>query len=278
MSEHQSNRGWIIGLAVIATVAIAAYFILSADKPPKPAPPVVTEEPQPQEEPAPDLEPEPAEPETAQPAPEPAEPERELPPLNDSDETFRGDLLSLAPDGALGRWLVSDELLRKWVAAVNAASSGQMMAKNRPYKAPQGELAVKEEGATGMVLSEENYQRYDVPVRLLAMMDTAKAVDLYRFWYPRLQEAYGELGMRNQSFHDVVLKAIDQALAASEAEQPIQLVRPSVYYKFADPKLERLPGVHKLMIRMGPDNAARVKEKLRELKAELEQVSPSAGD
>lgn len=272
MSEQKSSRGWIIGLAVIATIAIAAYFILSADKPPEPAPPAVIEEPEP-EEPVPDLEPQPTEPETAEPTPAP-EPERELPPLNESDETFRGDLLSLAPDGALGRWLVSDELLRKWVAAVNAASSGQMMAKNRPYKSPRGELVVEEEGATGMVLSEENYRRYDTPVRLLAMMDTGKAIDLYQFWYPRLQEAFGELGMRDKNFHDVLLKAIDQALAASDVEEPIQLVRPSVYYKFADPKLEQLPGVHKLMIRMGPDNAARVKEKLTEIKAELEQVTP----
>lgn len=270
MSEHQSSRGWIIGLAIVATIAIAAYFILSADKPPEPKPPQVIEEPE-QEEPTQDLEPQPSEPEPAEPAPPP---ERELPPLNESDETFRGDLLSLAPDGALGRWLVSDELLRKWVAAVNAASSGQMMAKNRPYNSPKGELVVDEEGATGMVLTEENYQRYDAPVRLLAMMDSGKAVSLYQFWYPRLQEAFGELGMRDRSFHDVLLQAIDQALSASGAEQPIQLVRPSVYYKFADPKLEKLPGVQKLMIRMGPDNAARVKEKLRELKSELAKLQP----
>ncbi|MCW8125901.1 DUF3014 domain-containing protein [Microbulbifer halophilus] len=275
MSEQQSNRGWIIGLAVIAIIAIAAYFILSADKAPEPAPPVAVEEPEQAEEPAPDLEPAPAEPEPAPAEPAP-EPERELPPLNDSDETFRGDLLSLAPDGALGRWLVSDELLRKWVAAVNAASSGQMMAKNRPYNSPRGELAVDEEGATGMVLSEENYRRYDTPVRLFAAMDTDTAIDLYQFWYPRLREAFGELGMRDKKFHNVLLKAIDQALAASDVDEPIQLVRPSVYYKFADPKLERLPGVHKLMIRMGPDNAARVKEKLKELKAELEQITPES--
>lgn len=271
MSDYQSSRGWILGLIIVAAIAAGAYFLLRGSPEPTPPPAPITE-PEPEPTPEVDLEPEPEpEPVPVEPAPEP-EPQRELPSLNESDETARGDLLSLAPDGALGRWIVSDEVVRKWVAAVNAASSGEMMAKNRPYNNPPGELAVAEEGPTGMVLSEENYQRYDVPVRLFAMADTGKAVELYRFWYPRLSEAFGELGMRDKNFHQVFLKAIDVALAAPEADQPIQLVRPSVYFKFADPQMEKLPGVHKLMIRIGPENAARVKEKLRELKAALESM------
>ncbi|SDJ99044.1 DUF3014 domain-containing protein [Microbulbifer yueqingensis] len=273
MAENNSSRGWIIGLAIVVAVAIGAYFFLTSA--PEPEIPPVVSEPEPEPEPKVDLEPEP-EPETAdtgeqEPA---AEPERELPPLNESDEAVRKDLLSLAPDGALGRWLVSDEVIRKWVAAVNAASSGQMMAKNRPYNSPPGSLVVEKEGATGMVLSEENYQRYDTPVRLLANMNNDAAMRLYRFWYPRLAEAFAELGMQDKTFHDQVLKAIDVALDAPEVDRPIQLVRPSVYYKFADPKLEKLPGVHKLMIRLGPDNAGRVKAKLRELQSELQQFQP----
>ncbi|WP_237057138.1 DUF3014 domain-containing protein [Microbulbifer sediminum] len=274
MSEQNSSQGWIIGLAVVIVLAIGAYFFLSSPPEPETPEPAVSEpEPEPEPEPEVDLEPEPEMADTSEPEPAP-EPERELPPLNDSDKAVSQDLLSLAPEGALGRWLVSDEVIRKWVAAVNAASSGQMMAKNRPYKSPKGSLAVEETGATGMVLSEENYQRYDTPVRLLASMDNDAALALYRFWYPRLAEAFAELGMQDRTFHDQVLKAIDVALDAPKAEQPIQLVRPSVYFKFADPNMEKLPGVHKLMIRMGPDNAARVKEKLEALKAELEQYQP----
>ncbi|MEW5249018.1 DUF3014 domain-containing protein [Microbulbifer sp. 2201CG32-9] len=268
MSEHQSGRVWIAGLIVLAALAVGAYFLVSTGPQPEPAPPPVVE-PEPEAEVTPIPEPE------QTPVPEPApetQPQRQLPALNDSDAIVRNDLLSLAPDGALGRWLVTDEVIRKWVAAVNAASSGEMMAKNRPYNSPRGTLLVTEEGPTGMTLSEGNYRRYDAPVRLLAMMDNDAAVALYRFWYPRLAEAYRELGIRDKRFHDVVLKAIDRVLAAPEVDQPVQLVRPSVYYKFADPKIEKLPGVHKLLIRMGPDNAARVKEKLRALKADLEQL------
>ncbi|MFC6977934.1 DUF3014 domain-containing protein [Microbulbifer taiwanensis] len=168
--------------------------------------------------------------------------------------------------------------MRKWVAAVNAGSRGELIHKHRPLKTIKGPILVAEEGATGMRLSADNYHRYDQPVRLFAMMDTGTAVEIYRYWYPRLAQAYGELGIRNKNFHQEVLEAIDQVLAAPQVDEPIQLVRPSVYYKFADPKLEKLPGLHKLMIRMGPDNAARVKEKLQELKTELEQIPLQQSD
>ncbi|SFD13982.1 Protein of unknown function [Microbulbifer thermotolerans] len=212
----------------------------------------------------------------APPPPEPApvpEPEKGPPPaLNESDEAAYRDLMSLAPDGALAKWLVPDEVVRKWVAAVNAASRGELIHKHRPLKTIKGPIAITEAGPTGIELSPENYRRYDQAVRLFSMMDTDTAVEIYRYWYPRLAQAYAELGIRNKNFHQEVMEAIDKVLAAPAAEEPIQLVRPSVYYKFADPELEKLPGLHKLMIRMGPDNAARVKEKLRELKAALEQI------
>ncbi|SHF89102.1 Protein of unknown function [Microbulbifer donghaiensis] len=269
MREHESSQAWIIGVVVVVVLAAVAYWYLSADKAKELAPPVV-------EEPAPEAEPEPL-PEVAAPPPaEPApvtEPERgPPPPLNESDEAALKDLMSLAPDGALAKWLVPDEVVRKWVAAVNAGSRGELIHKHRPLKTIKGPIIVAEDGATGMVLSPDNYHRYDQPVRLFALMDTDAAVALYRYWYPRLAQAYGELGIRNKNFHQEMLETIDQVLAAPEVDGPIKLVRPSVYYKFADPKLEKLPGLHKLMIRMGPDNAARVKEKLGELKTQLEQI------
>jgi hypothetical protein len=40
-------------------------------------------------------------------------------------------------------------------------------------------------------------------------------------------------------------------------------------YQFADPKLEDLSAGQKLMLRMGPTNAAIVKNKLRELRSQV---------
>lgn len=272
MSEQKSRLEWVIVLAVIAALATGAWWYLSGKGAgEKPTPPPVIE-PQGTEEPQADMEApaeeEPVEEPVLEPEPERAPP----PPLDDSDKTVFADLTSLSSDGALAKWLVSDEVIRKWVAAVNTAAKGNLVHKHRPFKNIPGTIAVAEEGATGLTLSPDNYHRYDQPVRLFALVDTGTAVDLYRYWYPRLNQAYGELGIKGKSFHQQLLAAIDQVLAAPQVEEPIQLVRPSVYYKFADPKLEKLPGLHRLMIRMGPDNAERVKEKLRDLKTELEKI------
>ena len=270
-------KDWLIALLVAAAVIFGIYWFAVRDSAepeiPAPAPEAAPETPsvdldEPEDEPV------------IPPAPEPAEPEdppRQLPALNNSDSEARKDIISLSSDGALAKWIVPDEVVRKWVAAVNTATKGDLMHKNRPFTNVDGKLAVKEletrqDGQKVYVLSQENYQRYEQPVRLFAMVDTDTAVNLYQFWYPRLKQAYGELGLKNKNFHAAVLAAIDQALAAPEIEGPIKLVRPTVYYKFEDEKMEKMPGLHKLMIRIGPDNAARVKEKLRELKAALQNL------
>ncbi|GAB2873979.1 DUF3014 domain-containing protein [Microbulbifer echini] len=275
MSEHQSRHGWIIGIIVVIVVAAAAYWLWTSDDKKNEVPSIkVIEEPQTTSEPGTLEQPEEqaAAPEPQEPAPV-EEPGREPPPpLNESDKAAYDDLESLAPDNALSRWLVTDEVIRKWVAAANSGSRGDLIHKHRPLKTIRGPIVVSGSSIEGYQLSPDNYRRYDQPVRLFALMNTDTAVGLYQYWYPRLAQAYSELGIRNKTFHQVVLEAIDKVLAAPEVEGPIKLVRPSVYYKFADPKLEKLPGVQKLMIRMGPDNATRVKEKLKELKEKLEAM------
>jgi hypothetical protein len=42
-----------------------------------------------------------------------------------------------------------------------------------------------------------------------------------------------------------------------------------VFYKFADPELEGLSAGQKIMLRMGAENAAKVKAKLREIRRVL---------
>jgi hypothetical protein len=63
-------------------------------------------------------------------------------------------------------------------------------------------------------------------------------------------------------------------LATPQPAEPIALVRPNVMYIFADPALESRPAGQKLLIRMGPDNAAVIKTKLTELRAAITAAPP----
>jgi hypothetical protein len=62
---------------------------------------------------------------------------------------------------------------------------------------------------------------------------------------------------------------MDHLLTAPEIKEPINLIRPKVFYQFADPQLEALSAGQKILVRIGVDNTQRVKSKLRELRAIL---------
>jgi hypothetical protein len=62
---------------------------------------------------------------------------------------------------------------------------------------------------------------------------------------------------------------IDDLLATPSVEEPYRLIKPEAVYVFADEELESLSAGQKIMLRMGSDNAARVKSKLSEFREAL---------
>ena len=96
--------------------------------------------------------------------------------------------------------------------------------------------------------------------------DTDATVALYRRLYPQFQKAYEDLGNPDGYFNDRVIEVIDHLLSAPPGPATIALAQPSVYYVFADPALEAESAGRKLLLRMGPGNAARVQAKLKEIR------------
>jgi hypothetical protein len=101
--------------------------------------------------------------------------------------------------------------------------------------------------------------------------DHDELIATYRRFYPLMQEAFAQLGYPDGYFNDRVIAVIDHLLATPEPEEPIRLVQPHVLYKFADPELEALSSGQKLLIRMGPDHAARIRDFLTELRTHIAQ-------
>jgi hypothetical protein len=66
--------------------------------------------------------------------------------------------------------------------------------------------------------------------------------------------------------------AISDLLMTPEIDAP-QIVRGRVLYEFADPDLETRSAGQKIMLRMGPDNARRVKARLWEIRRQLLEAS-----
>ncbi len=208
-------------------------------------------------------------------APEPVVEVEPLPGLNESDSSILAALQQLRGEG-LVQLLVPQEVIRKFVLAVNNIAEGKVIHEYRPVVSPTTAFApetfsVVVDGNTvdQERVAQRNYERYEAYVTTLALIDSDAAVAVYRRFYPLLEEAFRELGLKKPNFHSVMIAAIDNVLAAPDAQGDLLLVRPKVFYQYADPALEQLPQTHKLMLRMGPENARSVKASLRQLRARL---------
>jgi len=196
-----------------------------------------------------------------------------LPPLADSDAAMTAALAETFGAEKVQALLVPTNVVRRIVATVDSLTRSQVNAQLRPVVPTAGAFATS--GPEDRpVLSAENFGRYAPFVTAFGALDARALAATYRSTYPLFQEAYRDLGYPKGYFNDRLVQVIDHVLAAPEVSGDIALVRPSVYYQFADPKLEALSAGHKIMIRMGSANAAIVKAKLKEIRAEVAARTP----
>ena len=127
--------------------------------------------------------------------------------------------------------------------------------------------------AGGFTPDSTNYARYAPYVRVFEAIEPQALVQAYVRTYPLFQRAYEELGFPGKYFNDRLMEAIDDLLATPELATAPELMRPRVLYEFADPDLETRSAGQKMLLRMGQENAVRVKAKLREIRRELAQAS-----
>jgi len=243
-----------VGVAVVVAVGVWWYWQGGAHESAE-TPAAVTEGALPQVDlPAEDiLHPVPP---TVGPAPQP------LPPLDESDPRVGEELLALVGPEATSGLFVANELARRFVAAVDNLPRPQLPLAQRPVQAAPGTFIVGEQDGAP-VLDTANYARYAPFVRLAGTLDAEAAVAAYQRLYPLFQQAYEQLGYPDRYFNDRLIAVIDHLLAARPVAGPIRLVQPNVLYQYADPALEaRSPG-HKILLRIGPDNMARVQTVLR---------------
>jgi hypothetical protein len=160
---------------------------------------------------------------------------------------------------------VPDDFVRRVVATLDSLARQDVPQRMVPAKPLGGEFVAAGEGDS-LVLGAANYARYAGWVDVVDSLDAESTAALYKRLYPQFQKAYEELGNPDGYFNDRVVEVIDHLLAAPEAPATIALVRPNVFYEFADPALESQSAGRKLLLRMGPGNAARVKAKLKEIR------------
>jgi hypothetical protein len=253
-----------IVIALGAVVVAAGVYFLWPAAPPPPAP-VATEA-----APPPSTAPAPVEPVIEHPVEAVQPPEEKPAPvtLAESDGPIGSALGRLIGAERVRSWLYADGIVRRFVATVDNIPRQNMALKIRSLQPVKGGFEVAHEGDV-VTIAAGNAARYAPYVQMLERVDAKQLAGVYLRFYPLFQQAYEELGYPNAYFNDRLVTAIDHLLATPEVAGPLQLNQPRVLYEFADPQLEALSSGQKAMLRIGPDNARRVKAKLRELRREI---------
>jgi len=201
-----------------------------------------------------------------------------------SDDLVLESLTGLAGEDSVMRFVVSDNVVSRFVASVDALTSRQVPGQIMAVRDLEGEFVAtaNEQPDTVIrnsegdpipqyILNPANYKRYDPQVEMFEALDTQELVSLYRDYAPLSQQAYVELGYPDGDFDSRLIEVIDSLLSTPELREPPRLIKPEAFYLFANPDLEALTAGQKVLLRMGPMNARRVKAKLREIRAALTQ-------
>ncbi|GAB4507771.1 MAG: DUF3014 domain-containing protein [Sulfuricaulis sp.] len=249
---------WLVVLLVLGGMAAGLYYWQMGQEelpllPPLTAPPAPPPAPEPQ---------------IRHPIREAAPSEKPLPTLETSDDAMIEALTSFFGQKAVQEFFDVKEVVRRFVVTVDNLPRQKVPLRYRLLKPVAGQFLATGEGENYLT-NPDNYRRYKSYVLLADAVDAKKLVTVYTRFYPLFQQEYVNLGYPKGYFNDRLVEAIDDLLAAPEIPGRVKLVRPKVMHLFADPALEELSAGQKIMIRMGVENATRIKARLREVRQEL---------
>jgi hypothetical protein len=196
-----------------------------------------------------------------------------LPALADSDPALSDALKSVVGDSAAKDYLLPENIVRHLVVTIDNLPRQKVAVEKRPTPPVAGSFIANGDELHATI-DEKNFARYQPLVAAVSKLDAQRLAAVYIRFYPLFQQAYQDLGYPNGYFNDRLVQVIDNLLATPQPTGPIALVRPNVMYVFADPTIESRPAGQKLLIRMGPDNAAAIKKKLVELRAAITAAPP----
>ncbi|BCA79691.1 DUF3014 domain-containing protein [Desulfuromonas sp. AOP6] len=191
-----------------------------------------------------------------------------LPTLDESDSAMAAEIRGLSPESNPENLFILDHFIRRLVLLVDTLPKAQLAANRLPVRPVGGSFQVTE-GAEQTIISPDNYQRYAPFVRFVEGLNSEKAVDLYVRFYPLFQQAYRDMGYPDGTFNDRLIEVIDHLVKAPTVAEPIRVTRHVVRYRYTDPDLEALSAGRKILLRIGPQNALKIKSKLSEIRGHL---------
>jgi len=278
------NRGAMIGAGLLIVLAAGGAYYYGWPQRPAAAPPA--------ESPAvaiaspPAAGPAPAEPSIQHPVEPTAGATTAALTLDQSDPVIAKAWADLLGAKAVATMLQSGDFVRRLVATVDGLGRSHAAPRLWPNQPTLGRFTVQQVEGGAQTIGAANAARYAVFIALAESIDAARAAAAYKQHYPLFQAAYRELGYPRGYFNDRLVEVIDQLLATPEPAAPLALrltevkgdvasTQPWTRYEFTDPQLEALPAGSKMLLRMGNDNARRLKAQLRAFRTLIAKPPPA---
>lgn len=261
--KEEPRKVWGLAAAILVILAVVAglYYVLFMKKTDKAAAATAAEAPGPAVEEktpaAPGLEP------LAFPAV----------PLAMSDAAVREFALALSVDPEFAKWLLTKDLIRKFVVSVDNVANGLSPKPHIDFYGPAGDFRVART-KTGTFVDPASYTRYAAVVGIIQSLDPTAAARLYRAVDPLIQEAYNELGYPGVDFDDTLVRAMGELLETPVVDGPVRLEQKVLSYAMTDPALEGLSPAQKQLLRFGPKGVQAAHDKIKALAGAL-GIAPS---
>jgi hypothetical protein len=182
--------------------------------------------------------------------------------LNQSDPAVRELIAAAQVPGLLREWSRQKELLRMVVAAVDNIAQGESPVVQLAFLTPKEKLSVIEKNGT-TCLDPRSYRRYDALINVFMAIPDETLIFWYKKLSPTLEAAFRELGYPGITFAQRLKQASEQLDQVPVTRENAPLEKKILSYAFADSNLEDLNPAQKHFLRLGPQNVARIKKKLR---------------
>ena len=184
-----------------------------------------------------------------------------LPLLDDSDSLVRNLINALSSNPNLAAWLVRENLIRRFVVAVDNFSDGRNPSQHVEFMKPNQSLIVDTKEPQTRI-DPQSYSRYDTHANIINSLNTQGTAQLYLNLEPLINEAYLDLGYPDRKFRNTLERAIEQMLAAPIVEDSPVIVKRGIFYEYENESLELLSPAQKQFLSMGPINMQTVKLKV----------------
>jgi hypothetical protein len=195
-----------------------------------------------------------------------------LPSLDESDAWIQQKLPTYTWRKELLKLVINQDMIRRFVVFTDNFSQGNVAYEHSPLIEPSTKFLaseVKNGASSDWKWDESSTRRFTLYVDLLRSFDSETLVQWYFEMKPLIDQAYAELGYPDDNFTDVLHHAITKVLDMEIPKDSLDLVRPSVMFRYKDAEVEALDDADKLLLRLGKENLLVIKSVLLEINERL---------